>query len=73
MIDAKKFTCAQLANTFQEDAEAISLWYSGLYNGLGKKRFFNYRRAKGSEHLIIEYCKANLNKTVIEAIGAIFK
>jgi hypothetical protein len=70
-IDIQKLTCAQLANTFQEDANALTMWYSGWYNGLGKKHFLNFPRAKESEHLIIVYCKANPNVTVIKAIGTL--
>ena len=33
-IDVQKLTCAQLAGTFQEDADFLSVWYSGWYNGL---------------------------------------
>jgi hypothetical protein len=33
-IDVQKLTCAQLANTFQEDADYLTVWYSGWYNGL---------------------------------------
>jgi hypothetical protein len=29
-IDIQKLTCAQLANTFQEDANALTMWYSGI-------------------------------------------
>ena len=32
-IDVQKLTCAQLANTFQEDADYLAAWYSGWYNG----------------------------------------
>ena len=28
-IDVQKLTCAQLAGTFQEDADALTTWYSG--------------------------------------------
>jgi hypothetical protein len=50
MIDVQKFTCAQLAGTYQEDADAIAMWYSGWYNGLGKKHFFNLPRAREGLH-----------------------
>jgi hypothetical protein len=33
-IDVQTLTCAQLANTYQEDANALTSWYSGWYNGL---------------------------------------
>jgi hypothetical protein len=33
-IDVQALTCGQLANTYQEDANALTSWYSGWYNGL---------------------------------------
>ena len=68
-IDVQKLPCAQLAGTFQEDADLLMTWYSGWYNGLGKKHFINIGRAKEAEHEVIVYCKANPKVTVIKAIG----
>lgn len=34
-IDVQKLTCAQLAGTFQEDADFLGIWYSGWYRGQG--------------------------------------
>jgi hypothetical protein len=53
-------TCAQLANTYQEDANALTSWYSGWYNGLAHKHFMDYKKGRGAEHLI-------------HAIGVVFK
>lgn len=72
-IDVQKLTCAQLANTFQEDADYLTVWYSGWYNGLGKKHMMLVDRAKSLEHQVIVYCKANPDKKVIEAIDVVFK
>lgn len=72
-IDVQKLTCAQLANTFQEDADHLTTWYSGWYNGLGKKHMMKVDRAMSLEHEVIEYCKANQDKKVIQAIDVIFK
>jgi hypothetical protein len=69
MIDVQKFTCAQLASTFQEDADAMAMWYSGWYNGLAKKHHFNLPRAKEGLHQVIVHCKANQGKKVIQAIS----
>jgi HdeA/HdeB family len=69
----KKLTCAQLAGTFQEDADFLGVWYSGWYNGLGKKSALNVPRVKEGIHLVIEYCKANPQKTIIQAIDVIIK
>ena len=72
-LDVQKLTCAQLANTFQEDADHLTAWYSGWYNGLAKKHMMQVDRAKSLEHEIIVYCKANPGKKVIEAIDVVFK
>jgi hypothetical protein len=71
-IDVQALTCAQLANTFQEDADHLTAWYSGWYNGLAKKHMMKVDRAKDLEHEIIVYCKANQDKKVIQAIDVVF-
>lgn len=72
-LDVQKLTCGQLAGTFQEDADMLTSWYSGWYNGLAKKHLLQVKRAKEAEHEIIQYCKANQDKKVIEAIAVVFK
>lgn len=72
-IDVQALTCAQLANTFQEDADGLSAWYSGWYNGLARKHFLDLKRGKEVEHEVIVYCKANQDKKVIEALAVVFK
>src|SRR5260370_22146027 len=72
-ILVKKLTCAQLAGTFQEDANFLGVWYSGWYNGLGKKSALNVPRAQEGIHQVIVYCKANPDKLIIQAIDVILK
>ena len=72
-IDVQKLTCAQLAGTFQEDADALTTWYSGWYNGLAKKHFLDLRKGKIVEHEVIVYCKANPQKLIIDAIAVVLK
>lgn len=72
-VDVQKLTCAQLANTFQEDADYLAAWYSGWYNGLAKKHVMQVARAKALQHEVIVHCKANPGKKIIEAIGVVFK
>ena len=72
-IDVQELTCAQLAGTFQEDADYLAAWYSGWYNGLAKKHVMLVSRAKSLQHEVIVYCKANPSKKVIEAIDVVFK
>ena len=65
-IDVQKLTCGQLANTFQEDADFLGIWYSGWYNGLAKKHAVNVPRVKEGIHNVIVYCKANRDKRIIQ-------
>jgi len=72
-IDVQKLTCAQLAGTFQEDADFLGVWYSGWYNGLAKKHAINVPRVKEGIHEVIVHCKANPDKKVIQAIDFVLK
>jgi hypothetical protein len=72
-IDVQKLTCAQLAGTYQEDADFLGVWYSGWYNGLAKKHAINVPRVKENIHNVIVFCKANRDVTVIKAIDAVIK
>jgi hypothetical protein len=72
-IHVQQLTCAQLAGTYQEDADFLGVWYSGWYNGLGKKNTFKVDRVRDGIHEVIVYCKAHTEKTVIQAIDVVLK
>lgn len=72
-LDVQKLTCAQLTGTWQQDADMLTSWYSGWYNGLARKHLLNIKRGKELEHEVIVYCKANPDKKMIEAIAVVFK
>src|SRR6185312_6475716 len=72
-LDVQTLTCGQLAGTWQQDADMLAVWYSGWYNGLAKKHYLDIRKGKEVEHLVIEYCKANPDKRIIDAIAVVFK
>src|ERR1700761_9386978 len=67
-LDIQKLTCAQLANTFQEDADLMTVWYSGWDNGLANYSKLKVDRAKELEHRVIVYCKAHTDLKVIKAM-----
>ena len=67
-LNVRALTCAQLANTFQEDADFMTVWYSGWYNGLAGYSKLKVDRAKELEHRVIVYCKANPKTKVITAM-----
>ncbi len=68
-LDVQKLTCAQLAGTWQGDADRLTAWYSGWYN----KHYMDIVKSKEAEHEIIVYCKANPGQLIIEAIAVVFK
>jgi hypothetical protein len=72
-IDVQTLTCAQLADTYQEDANALANWYSGWYNGLAKKHYYHLNRVKGTEHEVIVFCKDHRDMKIIKAMDIIFK
>ena len=72
-LDVQALTCAQLANTWQGDADRLTAWYSGWYNGLAKKHYMDIRKGKEAEHEVIVYCKANPEIKIIQAMEIVFK
>jgi hypothetical protein len=72
-INVRTLTCAQLANTFQEDANFLGAWYSGWWNGNMKRHSINIKRTKDGIHEIIVYCKANPDAKVVDAVDAYVK
>ncbi len=72
-LNVRGLTCAQLANTYQEDANFLGAWYSGWWNGHMKRHSINIARAKQGLHEVIVYCKANPDKKVVDAVDAFVK
>jgi hypothetical protein len=72
-IDVQTLMCSQLAGTFQEDADMLTTWYSGWYNGLAKKHYIHVTRAKLFEHEVIVYCKANPDVKIMAVIEMLLK
>ena len=72
-LNVKGLTCAQLAGTFQEDADFLGAWDSGWWNGHLKRHVVNIPRAKQGIHEVIVYCKANPDTKVVDAVDAYVK
>jgi hypothetical protein len=72
-LDVQALTCAQLAGTWQDQADLLSSWYSGWYNGLAKRHYMDIRKGREAEHELIVYCKANPQLRIIQAIDVVFK
>ena len=72
-LDIQTLTCAQLAGTWQDQADLLSSWYCGWYNGLAKRHYMDIRKGSEAEHELIVYCKANPQLKIIQAIDVVFK
>jgi len=72
-LNVQALTCAQLAGTWQGDADRLAAWYSGWYNRLAKKHYMDIRKGKEAEHELIVYCKAHPELRIIQAIDVVFK
>jgi hypothetical protein len=72
-LDIEALTCAQPAGTWQDQADLLSSWYSGWYNGLAKRHCMDIRKGREAEHELIVYCKANPQLRIIQPIDVVFK
>jgi len=72
-LNVRALTCAQLANTYQEDADFLGVWYSGWWNGHLKRHSINVDRTKQGIHEVIVYCKAHPDVKGINAVDAYVK
>ena len=72
-LNVKELTCAQLAGTYQEDADFLGVWFSGWYNGKAKKHSINVHRTREGIHEVIVYCKDNPDKKITQAVEVFLK
>jgi hypothetical protein len=72
-IDARRLTCAYLGNTSAEETGILLSWYSGSYNAIAKKRGFNLARLRSAIRNVVDYCKANPDKNLAQAMDLILK
>ena len=73
IIDTASLTCAQLASTYQEDADFLGAWYFGWHSAYTKKQTINVAQIKQDIHNVIVYCKANKDKLVSQAVKSVLK
>jgi hypothetical protein len=68
-LDVQTLTCAQLAGTWQGQADLLTAWYSGL----AKKHYMDILKGREAEHEVIVYRKANPEIKIIQAMDIVFK
>jgi hypothetical protein len=72
-IDARRLTCAYLDSASTEETGLLLSWYSGSYNAIAKKRGFNLERLRSAIRNVVDYCKANPEKNLAQALDLILK
>jgi len=72
-LDIQRLTCAHLAVASPADIEILVTWYSGWYAGIAKKRGINMARVQYAIRNVADYCKANQNQRLSEALAVLLK
>ena len=72
-LNVQALTCAQLDDTYVEDANLLMAWYSGWFNGLSKKHYMDVLGAKVVQDQVIAYCETNPHKLVLDGIATVLK
>ena len=72
-IDVQRLTCGEIADSPPQEAEFFLSWYSGWYTGEAKKREFNLARVRYAIGNVLEYCKANPDKRIVQVMDLMLK
>jgi len=72
-IDIQRLTCAHLAAASPIDIETLVTWYSGWYAGAAKRRGINLARVQYAIRNVADYCKANQNRRLADALNILLK
>jgi HdeA/HdeB family len=67
-IDVQRLTCGQLAGASAQEADLFLAWYSGWYNGLAKKRGINLAQIRYAIRNVVDYCRANRDKSIAKVM-----
>lgn len=72
-IDIRQLTCAHLDDASTEETDLLLAWYGGWYNALAKKRNFNMSRLRYVIRNVVDYCKANPGKSLVQVVDLMLK
>jgi hypothetical protein len=72
-IDASKLTCAEIADASPNEAAQFLTWYSGWYAGLAKKHGVNLAAAHHATLSVVDYCKLNRDKKIVQVMELMLK
>jgi hypothetical protein len=72
-IDVQRLTCGQIADASIDDASFFLSWYSGWYYGTEKKHGINPARVRYVIRSVVDYCKANRDRKLTDAMSSWLK
>jgi HdeA/HdeB family len=72
-IDVRQLTCAHLDDASGEETDLLLAWYGGWYNALAKKRGFNLMRLRSVINNVVDYCKANPGKNLLQVVDLMLR
>jgi HdeA/HdeB family len=72
-IDIRTLTCGHLDDAAPEEANALLTWYSGWYNASGKGHGINLPRLRYAVRSVVDYCKANRDKSLVKVMELMLK
>ena len=72
-VDIRTLSCGHLDQASTEEADLLLGWYSGWYTGVAKKRGINLARVRYAIRNVVDYCKANRDKSLLQVMGLLLK
>jgi hypothetical protein len=73
VLDARRLSCAELADASPDEAQLFLAWYSGWYAGTAKKRGLNPARTQNAIQGVMDYCKRNRDKRIVQVMELMLK
>jgi hypothetical protein len=72
-IEVEHLTCGQLDDASTEESDLLLAWYSGWYKGPAKRRTINMARLRYEIRGVVDYCKANRDKSLVKVMDQMLK
>jgi HdeA/HdeB family len=72
-LDVSRLACGHLADAPQAEAEMLLTWYAGSSNTAAKKRNLNMAHLRTAVRSVIDYCKANREKSLVKTMDLMLK
>jgi hypothetical protein len=73
VIEAQRLTCGELADAAPNEAQLLLAWYSGWYAGTAKRRGLNPSRTLNTIQGVMDYCRGNRDKKVVQVMELMLK